>query len=194
MTSNDRPTKQQAFMAFLSEGWVSIHLDARRAGVSVPAGLTISPHLVLQYGRDMPIPIPDLEVTDEGVFATLSFQRTPHRTFVPWEAVYIVACTDGRGILYYEDVPEEVSLVTRPAHGEAGEAVVGAVAEGEDVGGSVASDGGAPDIAPARTERILKAVPLPEAPTDEPDEDDVAVPASATTSRRRKKPQLRIVK
>jgi hypothetical protein len=42
---------------------------------------------VLSYGLDMPVPIPDLEVTDSGISATLSFSREPFKTFVPWEAV-----------------------------------------------------------------------------------------------------------
>src|SRR6185369_3000537 len=114
MNPDERPSKRDAFAAFLREGWVSLHLDARRPGVTVPPAFAAEPHLVLQYGRNMPIPIPDLEVTDEGVSATLSFSRAPHRTHVPWSAVYVVACTDGRGILYYEDVPQEVSLMTPP--------------------------------------------------------------------------------
>src|SRR4029453_12034828 len=85
-----------------------------RTGVVVPQAFSAEPHLVLQYGRNMPIPIPDLEVTDDGVSATLSFSRAPHRTHVPWSSVYVVACTDGRGILYYEDVPQEVSLMPPP--------------------------------------------------------------------------------
>jgi hypothetical protein len=39
------------------------------------------------YGLDMAKPIPDLEVTDEGVRATLSFSNTPCPTFVPWACV-----------------------------------------------------------------------------------------------------------
>ena len=60
---------------------------------------------MLQYGHDLPIPIPDLEVDDYGVRATLSFSRAAHLTVVPWSAVYVVACDDGRGVLYSEDVP-----------------------------------------------------------------------------------------
>src|SRR5688572_13439701 len=106
MQPEERPSKRDAFLAFLAEGWVSIHLDARRPGVRVPEVLGENRHLVLQYGRNMPISIPDLEVSEEGVSATLSFSRTAHKTHVPWSAVYIVACTDGRGVLYYEDVPD----------------------------------------------------------------------------------------
>src|SRR4051794_27971360 len=117
MNADERPSKRDAFAAFLQEGWVSLHLDARRPGVGVPVAFATEPHLVLQYGRNMPIPIPDLEVTDEGVSATLSFSREPHKTHIPWSSVYVVACTDGRGILYYEDVPQEVSLMVPPSAG-----------------------------------------------------------------------------
>lgn len=41
----------------------------------------------LEYGLDMPVPITDLEITDKGVKATLSFNREPQLTFVPWDAV-----------------------------------------------------------------------------------------------------------
>jgi hypothetical protein len=48
MSSSERPSKQQAFLALLREGWTSLHLDARRAGVVVPEQLQGEPHLVLQ--------------------------------------------------------------------------------------------------------------------------------------------------
>lgn len=102
-----RPSKAEAFAAFLNDGWVSLHIDARRDGVVVPDALRAAPHLVLQYGLNMPVPIADLKVTDVGVQATLSFSRVPHTTLVPWSAVYIVACTDGRGVIYEEDAPPE---------------------------------------------------------------------------------------
>jgi hypothetical protein len=42
---------------------------------------------VLSYGLAMPVPILDLATSDDGISATLSFARTPHATFVPWDAV-----------------------------------------------------------------------------------------------------------
>jgi hypothetical protein len=53
------------------------------ASVTPPEGAA----QVLSYGLDMPVPVLDLEVTDAGISATLSFSRTPFKTFVPWEAV-----------------------------------------------------------------------------------------------------------
>lgn len=112
MDESERPSKKEAFLALLHAGWASLHLDARCPGVVVPAPFSSQAHLVLQYGRNMPIPITDLEVTEEGISATLSFSRVPHRTYVPWSAVYAISCTNGCGVLYREDVPDEVTVGT----------------------------------------------------------------------------------
>jgi len=49
-------------------------------------------YVPLEYGLDMPNPIGDLKVTDEGVEAVLSFNQISYRTFVPWDAVVAVKC------------------------------------------------------------------------------------------------------
>ena len=170
-------------MAFLGEGWVSVHLDARRKGVRVPPELNDTRHLVLQYGRDMPIPIPDLVVGDEGITATLSFARTPHQTFVPWSAIYIVSCTDGRGILYYEDVPEDVSVAVRSADGESRDL------PGREV--DLRELGPPGEMSEADTEPV-RAPFLRSVPTDESTDDSPA--DRVATVRRRRRPQLKVVK
>ena len=183
MNPDERPSKRDAFTAFLAEGWVSLHLDARRAGVVVPTSFANEPHLVLQYGRNMPIPIPDLEVTEAGVTATLSFSRAPHRTYVPWSAVYVVACTDGRGILYYEDVPQEVSLMPPPA------AVRSAVAAAPSASPDASDDDEDDAVADPspREVRRLRSVPA----EGGAELDTAALPAAP---KRRRRPQLRLVK
>jgi hypothetical protein len=40
-----------------------------------------------EYGLNLPVPIDDLEITDVGIGATLSFSRSFRPTFVPWAAV-----------------------------------------------------------------------------------------------------------
>jgi stringent starvation protein B len=180
MKPEERPSKRDAFTAFLAEGWVSVHLDARRPGVRVPDDLAGNRHLVLQYGRNMPIPIPDLVVGDQGVTATLSFSRVPHETYVPWSAVYIVACTDGRGILYDEDVPRDLSLMGRPSEAAAGEPAAAEAAEAAACETEVVE---AEQVAPPR-ERLLRSVPAGAIPSE----------LAAPPARRRKRPQLKIVK
>ncbi|HXI58956.1 MAG TPA: ClpXP protease specificity-enhancing factor SspB [Polyangia bacterium] len=178
MRSQERPSKQDAFLALLREGWTSLHLDARRPGVVVPPHLRSEGHLVLQYGHDLPIPIPDLEIDEYGVRATLSFAKTPHRTVVPWSAVYVVACDDGRGVLYHEDVPEDVSIVAARTSGTSDDL---ADLEPPPVGEVPAGvDGPSGRI----TERTLRSVPA----------DVDAVDEEPSAARRRRKPQLRLVK
>ena len=138
------------------------------------------PHLVLQYGHDLPIPIPDLEIDDYGVRATLSFSRTAHRTVVPWSAVYVVACDDGRGILYSEDVPQDVAVIAARSTSDAPPPDIGAEAEAE-------AEIEAEEMAamPAPRPSLLRSVPADAAP-------DFAAPLAA--ARRRRRPQLRLVK
>jgi len=192
----DRPSKHQAFLALMQEGWTSLHLDARRAGVLVPAHLKNEAHLVLQYGMDLPIPIPDLQVDEQGVSATLSFARSPHRTMVPWSAVYVVASDDGRGVLYHEDIPKDVSVSSGNADASA--------TDGNRKIGRGPSALGLTVEQPSRPTptRALRAVPLggridddgigmPDQPADEP-ADEPAL--DALPARRKKRPQLRLVK
>src|SRR5262245_63262078 len=149
MSSSQRPSKQQAFLALLREGCTALHLDARRPGVVVPTQLHGEPHLVLQYGHDLPIPIPDLEVDEYGVRATLSFSRAAHRTIVPWSAVYVVACDDGRGVLYSEDVPPDVTVIAARATSDAAPPDPEVELEAEEIAMQVA----------AARQSVLRSVP-----------------------------------
>jgi len=213
MRSPERPSKHEAFLALLQEGWTSLHLDARRPGVIVPPHLRGEPHLVLQYGHDLPIPIPDLEVDEHGVRATLSFSKNPQRTFVPWSSVYVVTCNDGRGVLYHEDVPEDVSIIATHPHGDRLPDDTVTVGAGRDIGdgGDLADlvtgedDGDEAFETPAQerlvganvptgriTGRLLRLVP------EEGAGAGVGAAAAAldrpVAGRRRRRPQLRLVK
>lgn len=183
----ERPPKQQAFLALLKEGSTSLHLDARRPGVVVPDAFRQDAHLMLQYGYDLAISIPDLEVDEHGVRATLSFSRTPQVTVIPWTAVYAIASVDGRGVLYPEDVPGDVSVMAGAEPGEASEAPEPVPAEVAAMAGSKTGSktgNNSSDAAPEGSLRRLRSIPAhPEAELAEP----LAV-------RRRRRPQLRLVK
>jgi stringent starvation protein B len=172
MDDSERPSKKDAFLALLRAGWASLHLDARCSGVVVPAPFSSQAHLVLQYGRNMPIPITDLEVTEAGISATLSFSRVSHRTYVPWHAVYAVTCTNGCGVLYREDMPADVALATPT---DAGMMELPLERERQQSGYTLRDEGPG-----------LRAVPA---------EEDLAVGEMAIhLHSRRRKPQLRVVK
>ena len=63
------------------------------------AGTSLIP---LEYGFNMPVPISDLKIAEDGVSATLSFSRIPFRTYVPWEAVVSI-----EGLRVVEPKPPE---------------------------------------------------------------------------------------
>lgn len=103
------PPKKDVARALLLRGSVFVHLDPRIAGMIVPQWLRNQPQLVLQIGLDMPIPIPDLRVDDDGVYGTLSFQRSPFTCKVPWNGIFALVGEDGRGMVWPEDLPAEIA-------------------------------------------------------------------------------------
>jgi len=100
--------KREAMDSLMTQGDVLLQLDPRVEGVSVPASYRDQALLVLRIGLDMPIPIPDLELDDDGITATLSFDRTPHAVVIPWEAVFGMVTEHGQGLLWTSDVPLEI--------------------------------------------------------------------------------------
>jgi hypothetical protein len=93
MSDSDLPTDATPvsfFNFFYTRGGVSIvlkpdwHHDPK---VVLPEYVRDLPQIHLMYDLNPVVPIDDLEVTVDGVAATLSFARSPYRTFVPWDAV-----------------------------------------------------------------------------------------------------------
>lgn len=97
-------------LALLERAEARVHLDARRPGVVLPPRFLGQAHLRLDYGYGFTPPIPDLVIDDEGIRATLSFNRQLFTTFVPWSAVYLIADFDGNGAVWQEDIPSDLKI------------------------------------------------------------------------------------
>src|ERR1700754_1466167 len=108
MSDGPLPYKRDVSNMLLRKGSLFIHLDPRVSDVIVPPWLRHQAQLVLQVGFDMPIPIPDLKVDDDGVFGTLSFSRTPFACTVPWNAVFALVGDEGRGMVWPDSMPAEI--------------------------------------------------------------------------------------
>jgi stringent starvation protein B len=99
--------KKKTLLSYLARGVAMIHLDARRPGVVVPPRFQTDPHLRLNLSYRYAIP--DFDVSDERVQATLSFGGVPFQCIVPWEAVFgITSQASGDGQVWPEDLPTEV--------------------------------------------------------------------------------------
>lgn len=109
------PRKQAVALDLLERTSVFVHLDPRRPGVIVPQGFLKQPQLVLQIGLNMAIAIPDLDVGEEGISCTLSFNKRPHFCSLPWSSIYALIGEQGGGMVWPEDVPPEVVSQQRAA-------------------------------------------------------------------------------
>jgi stringent starvation protein B len=103
------PPKKEVALALLERSSVYVHLDPRQSAVVVPPWFKRQPQLVLQIGLNMPMPIPDLRLDDDGLSCTLSFNRSPFFCVVPWASVFAMVGEDGRGMVWPDDVPAEVA-------------------------------------------------------------------------------------
>lgn len=75
--------------------------------LQVPEGLGFP--LTLEYGLNMPNPISDLALEEKGIRATLSFNRTPILTFVPWRSIGAIGgCNPLR--LFWSDAQEGFTI------------------------------------------------------------------------------------
>src|SRR5262245_27467914 len=109
------PRKQPVALHLRERASVFVHLDPRRPGVIVPQGFLKQPQLVLQIGLNMAIQIPDLNVGDEGISCTLSFNKRPHFCSLPWSSIYALIGEQGGGMVWPDDVPPEVVSQQRAA-------------------------------------------------------------------------------
>ncbi|HET9955700.1 MAG TPA: ClpXP protease specificity-enhancing factor SspB [Polyangiaceae bacterium] len=103
------PAKKDVALALLEQSTLYVHLDPRNQEVRVPPWFKKQPQLVLQVGLNMAIPIPDLNVSDEGISCTLSFNRSPHFCWIPWGSVFALVGENGRAMVWPDDVPKEVA-------------------------------------------------------------------------------------
>jgi hypothetical protein len=100
---------------------------------------------------------------------------------VPWSAVYVVACDDGRGVLYSEDVPPDVTVIAARTTSDAPPPDM--QLDDPDMQLQMEEEAAEMDI----PRRLLRSVPADAAATGT----DFAAPIAA---RRRRRQQHRLVK
>jgi hypothetical protein len=192
------PSKKEVALMLLESSDVFIHLDPRKEQVAVPPWLKKQPHLILQVGLNMPVAIPDLDVDDDGVTCTLSFNRSPFWCKLPWSAIYALVSKDARGMVWPDDVPPEVAMkfvkqdgvAAQPA---AAQPVVAPLAPEPAAEPPPAPRGGKPRKAAGRKKRApaQQAQAVAAAPPAPP---EAAALQPAPKSKRELPPYLRVIK
>ena len=111
------PGKKETLLAWLARGVTMVHADARRPGVVVPPQYAGDAHLRLNLSYRYSIP--DLEVGDAEVSATLSFGGRPFHCVLPWQSIFgITSQASGDGQVWPEDLPVEVMQTFAERHGQ----------------------------------------------------------------------------
>lgn len=93
-------------------GRLEVFFDPQAEGVIIPEHLKAWPQVKFDYGEGLPIPIPDLDMDDAGISATLSFNMSPFKTFLPWKAIYFMTTSTehaGGNAVWPDDVPKHLT-------------------------------------------------------------------------------------
>lgn len=132
MSKDSPPDKREVARSLLLRGSMFVHLDPRVEGVVVPPWLRKQPQLVLQMGLDMVVPIVDLRIDRDGVYGTLSFNRSPFTCIVGWDAIFALSGDDGRGMVWPESMPPEILAEVEREAGRRGPVPLAAVSDLHD--------------------------------------------------------------
>jgi len=98
-----------AFSSFIDLGVVTVTVDTRVPGVSVPASLAGQPNLLLNFSYRYHIP--DFAYDDDGVRATLGFDDGDFMCVLPWASIYMMVSNATREtFIAPEHFPEELRI------------------------------------------------------------------------------------
>ena len=79
--------KYDFLLYLLEEGDAMVCLDSRNPAVDVPESQKNNPSLSLIFNLNFRRPI---EITEEGIFATLAFDGRPYPCILPFDAVWAI--------------------------------------------------------------------------------------------------------
>ena len=175
------PRKKDVVIELLEHATVFVHLDPRAEAVRVPPWFKRQPQLVLQIGLNMQVPIPDLEVDDEGLSCTLSFNRSPFLCVIPWSSVFALVDDRRQGMVWPDDVPPELKVAPAPEAAPA--AALPAAKEVETEEKAPAPKRRARKTAAAKTERTTATKPVRAAAKGRASAKPQAAPKRATAEK-----------
>ncbi len=166
---SESKNKKDLLLYLLEKGDAMVCLDARRGDVDVPTNHKGNASLSLILNLNFRRP---LDIFDDGIYATLSFQGRPYQCVIPFEAVWAIFVPSfHEGQVWEGSIPDDVQFDPKLA------------AAGK----------------PQKQPKILKAVPTPEEkkeekaekPAEEGEEEPTAI---KPTSAKRNRSHLRVIK
>ena len=100
--------KYDFLLYLLEEGDAMVCLDSRDPAVDVPESQKNNSSLSLIFNLNFRRPI---EITEEGIFATLAFDGRPYPCILPFDAVWAIYGPNMKnGQVWDESIPEDMNL------------------------------------------------------------------------------------
>ncbi len=100
--------KYDFLLYLLEEGDAMVCLDARLPEVDVPASHKDNSSLNLIFNLNFKRPI---EITEDGIFASLAFNGRPHQCTIPFETVWAIYDPKMKnGQVWEESIPKDMNL------------------------------------------------------------------------------------
>ena len=100
--------KYDFLLYLLEEGDAMVCLDSRHPEVDVPANEKNNSSLNLVFNLNFRRPI---EITEEGIFATLAFNGRPYKCTLPFDAVWAIYDPNMKnGQVWEESIPKDMNL------------------------------------------------------------------------------------
>ena len=105
---NDNKNKRDYLLYLLEEGDAMVCLDARLPDVLVPKVHKINASLNLIFNLNFKRP---LDIEEDGIYSTLSFNGRKHKCVIPFEAVWaIYDPKTQKGQVWEEAIPQDINL------------------------------------------------------------------------------------
>lgn len=120
MMKSNQFKKSFALACLTRSNSIFVHFDGTNKQTYIPSHIRNKDMVILQLGYNLQVPIPDLEFTDDGISATLSFSGKPHWCFMPWEAVFAIVMENGKGMTWDDHPALKKVLAKAEAEAKAG--------------------------------------------------------------------------
>jgi len=102
------PSKKLIMQGFLASGYVQVLVNPRVSDICLPQRVCGMNAVLLHYGDAVSDPsIQDLVLDDDGISATLSFNKEPFPTRVPWAAVWLIGTEGHSHVVWPDDCPTD---------------------------------------------------------------------------------------
>ncbi len=109
------PEKRGAIAELVADEPVALYVNPAVKGVMLPDHLKAEAYVVLDVGRGLATPIPDLVVGDSSVEGTLRFEGASLKVRLPYEAIFgYVSHTTKKGGLYTSEIPADALCTAVP--------------------------------------------------------------------------------